>query len=229
MKIPEILLACRMFSRVRPEGFARLVAMARLCRHEAGESVFRQGEDCPGVFVVGSGLVRVFKIAANGKEHVLHMVGPGNTFAEVAALGGFACPANAEAVAPTICVLLPADRIRKAIEEDHPLCVELLQGLTVWVRHLVDLVEDVVLRDAIGRIARYLLGVEADAEGTIELPTLKRHVANHLNLTSETFSRTIRRLTDAGLVLPTEPAKLRLLDRDQLQKIAEGLHEEFSR
>lgn len=229
MKIQEILLACRMFSRVQPEGFARLVGMARLCRFAAGESVFRQGQDCPGIFVVGSGLVRVFKIAANGKEHVLHMVGPGNTFAEVAALGGFACPAHAESVAPTVCVLLPADRICKAIEEDHPLCVELLQGLTVWVRHLVDLVEDVVLRDAIGRIARYLLGVEADSQGTIELPTLKRYVANHLNLTSETFSRTIRRLTDAGLVVQTEPAKLRLLDRDQLRRIAEGLHEEFSR
>ena len=53
--------------------------------------VFRENDACPGVFVVGQGLVRVFKTGAGGKEQVLHMVGPGETFAEVAAIGGFNC------------------------------------------------------------------------------------------------------------------------------------------
>ena len=51
--------------------------MARLVRFPKGKMIFRDGQECPGVFVVGSGLVRVFKTAPNGKEHVLHMVGPG--------------------------------------------------------------------------------------------------------------------------------------------------------
>ena len=44
----------------------------------------------------------------------------------------------------------------------------MMTGLTLWVRHLVGLMEDVVLRDAAGRIARYLLAIPADAEGRIE-------------------------------------------------------------
>lgn len=222
VNVADILSGCRLFSRVDPRGFQRLATIARLCRFEKGEIIFRDGQDCPGVYVVGSGLVRVFKTGANGKEHVLHMVGPGNTFAEVAAIGGFRCPASAEAVASTTCALLPLGPFRDLLEVDHDLCREMMMGTAIWVRQLVDLLEDVVLRDAVGRLARYLLDADVDASGVVELPTLKRHVASHLNLTSETLSRTIRRLVEAGLIDEPDPGHVRLLDRVRLRDVAEG-------
>lgn len=221
--VAEILHACRLFSELEPAGFQRLVTIARLVKFRKGELIFREDQQCPGVYVVGSGLVRVFKTAPSGKEHVLHMVGPGLTFAEVAAIGGFNCPASAEAVAPTTCVLLPLDRFKKALEEDQSLCLGMTKGLTQWVRHLVGLMEDVVLRDAVGRLARYLLDSETTQDGLIELPTLKRHVASHLNLTSETLSRSIRRLVDAGAIAQPDTHRLQLVDRQKLRSIAEGM------
>ena len=222
LNVAEILDACRLFSAVESAGFQRLVTIARIAKFSKGQVIFREGQECPGVFVVGSGLVRVYKTGPQGKEHVLHMVGPGHTFAEVAAVGGFSVPASAEAVAPTTCALLPLDRFRKALEEDHQLCLGMMSGLTLWVRHLVGLMEDVVLRDAAGRLARYLLHSEVDDDGLIELPTLKRHLASHLNLTSETFSRTLRRLIDAGMISQPDANRLKLIDRDELETIAAG-------
>jgi CRP-like cAMP-binding protein len=52
---------------------------------------------------------------------------------------------------------------------------------------------------------------------------LKRHVASHLNLTSETFSRTLRRLIEAGLIAEAGNARLRLLQPKKLRQVAEGL------
>lgn len=223
LNVADILNECKLFSEVQPPGFQRLAIIARICKFRKGQVIFREGEDCPGVYVVGSGLVRVFKTGAGGKEHVLHMVGPGNTFAEVAAVGGFELPASAEAVSESTCVLLPMDRFREALESDHDLCLGMMAGLTLWVRHLVNLMEDVVLRDAAGRLARFLLEAKPDRDGTIELPGLKRHVASHLNLTSETFSRTLRRLVEAGLIAQPEGTRVRLLEPDKLRQVARGL------
>ena len=112
LNVVEILHSCRLFLGVNARGFQRLATIARICRFEKGQIVFRDGQECPGVYVLGSGLVRVFKTSPNGKEHVLHMIGPGNTFAEVAAIGGFHCPASAEAIADTTCALLPLGLFR---------------------------------------------------------------------------------------------------------------------
>ena len=223
VNVVEILSECQLFSDVPPRSFQRLVAMARLCRFRKGQPIFRQDDPCPGVYVVGKGMVRVFKTGSGGKEHVLHMAEAGGTFAEVAAMGGFNVPASAEAVTPAVCVLLPQAAFRKAIEEDHPLCLGMMAGLTRWVRHLVGLLEDVVLRDAAGRIARYLSECRRAADGTVALPSLKRHVASHLNLTSETFSRTFRRLMDAGMIAVVGKNRVRIVDPQALARMAEGM------
>ena len=168
--VADILHNCRLFSQVPESGFQRLATMARIREFPKGKMILREREDCPGAYVVHSGRVRVYKIAPNGKEHVLHVVEPGSTFAEVAAMGGFPCPANVEALTDVCCLMLPTEPFRRALREDHPLCLGMLTGLSFWVRHLVGLLEDIVLRDAAGRVAQYLLQLDSDAADTVRLP-----------------------------------------------------------
>ena len=223
-QVREILAACRFFSEVRGPSLERLLGLARLRQYPKGTIIFREGQECPGVFVVGTGVVRIFKTAPSGKEHVLHLVDPGLTFAEVAAIGGFPCPAFAEATQDTTCVLLPTTPFMQALRADHELCLQLMSSMAFWVRHLVGLMEDIVLRDAAGRLARHLLEAGGAEGSTFTLPSLKKDLASHLNLTSETFSRTLRRLADAGLIEQPSPGTLRILRRADLDELAHGLY-----
>ncbi|MGQ9505402.1 MAG: Crp/Fnr family transcriptional regulator [Thermogutta sp.] len=221
LNVIDILENCPLFAQVNDEGFRRLFAVARLTRFRKGQMIFQQGQACPGMYVVGSGLVRVFKRGSQGQEKILHLVGPGETFAEVAALGKFDCPASAEAISATTCAFVPIESLQQMIRENHELCRQLLMGLCLWVRRLVDLVEDLTLRDATGRVARFLLSQVDNNKSIIRLRGLKRHLAAQLDLTSETLSRTLRRLEMRGLIRHLSRSELQILDQSGLAKLAE--------
>ncbi|MFH1748157.1 MAG: Crp/Fnr family transcriptional regulator, partial [Planctomycetota bacterium] len=220
----EILRKCGLFRTLSEQWIDLLAAEATVRRFKKGHGIFRQGDECPGLYCVGTGLVRVFKLAPSGKEHVLHFADPGKTFAEVAAMGEFTVPAHAEAVEDTVCVLLPTDRFQRLLKQHHELCLQLLGGMSFWVRQLIGLLEDIVLRDASGRVAHHVL--EADpgsGKETFSLPVLKKDLASHLNLTSETLSRTLRRLAESGLIEMGPGQRIRILDPPALRDVAEGL------
>lgn len=219
-----ILQHCGIFRRVVGASRQRLLAMAQVKQFDRGHQIIRQGEACPGVFVIGSGMVRIYKLSPNGKEHVLHLATTGETFLEVASILDMDCPAFAEAIEPAECVLLPNAAFRAALNEDHALCQQLLAGMALRVRQFVGLLEDIVLRDALSRVAKYLLERSSDDDPTITLPSLKKHLASYLNLTSETLSRCLRQLLDAGIIESNEIQAIRIIDRPALEEAAEGMY-----
>jgi CRP-like cAMP-binding protein len=222
MTATEIVQRCRLFARLQPTARSRLAACAEMHEAAAGSTLFRQGDPCPGMFIVGSGLVRVYKLAPSGKEQVLHLAGPGATFAEAAVIGGFACPAFAQTVEASQVALIPTADFMAFLKSDHQACIDLLAGLAGWLHHVVDLLEDLTLRDAAGRLARHLIQ-HAGSGGVVELPSMRKHLASQLNLTPETLSRTLRRLDQDGCI-SAEREAIVVVDPQRLSAVAEGLY-----
>lgn len=224
MTAEQILFACPIFARVEGASRQRLLAMAQIRRFARGERIVDEGQPCPGVFIIGEGMVRIYKLSPSGKEHVLHLASRRQTFLEVASILGMDCPAFVEAIEPTLCALLPDATFRKALEEDHALCLQLLGGMAFRVRQFVGLLENIVLRDALSRVARHLLTLSDEQGKSVSLPSLKKHMASHLNLTSETLSRCLRQLSDGQIIETAGPGGIRILDRPTLEEVAEGIY-----
>ncbi len=91
-----------------------------------------------------------------------------------------------------------------------------------WVHHIVDLLEDVVLRDAAGRVSRHLLAL-ADDQGLVRLPGARKMLASQLNLTPETLSRMLRRLVEDGCIASDREA-IEVVDRERLEGVAAGMY-----
>ncbi len=215
----RVLGGCPLFSRLSPSSVESLVEAASWREFQADQTVFSQGDVCPGVFVVDKGVVRIFCDGTDGKRHILHLCGPGQSFAEVAVFADFALPASASSVQASRCVLVPAPAIQKLIATEHDFCRQMLAGMAFWTRHFTELLGDLVLLDSSERVMNYLSALPTNDQGFTVLPAAKKEIASHLNLSSETFSRALRHLKERGKIYRTTDHQIKIREGDTIDRL----------
>ncbi len=224
----SVLKRARIFSGLGEADRAALAAIAVRRRYRRGESIFSEGALAVGFYVVAKGQVKVFKLSPDGKEQIIRIVTPGEQFAEAAALSGGEYPVNAQALRDCELVFFDAERFCDLIISNPQLAVNMIAALCRLLRGLVDMVEELSLKDVSARLAKYLLDLSLRARkagqpgDTVELPITKTELAARLGTVSETLSRTLAKLAEAG-VIAVQGSTIQLLDRDALAETAAGL------
>jgi CRP-like cAMP-binding protein len=191
---------------------------------QRGESIFGEGDEGTGFYVVLSGRVKIFKVSPEGKEQILHIFGPGEPFGEVAVFTGRPFPANAEALEETRALFFPRKEFLGLIRKDPSLALNMLAVLSQRLRRFSGLIENLSLKEVPGRLAAYLLylgeGKKEKPEVTLEIS--KNQLASLLGTIPETLSRILARLTREGFIQSEGPRKIQLLDREGLEGLASG-------
>jgi CRP/FNR family transcriptional regulator len=222
----DLLRRVPYFSGLSDELLTALAAAAIERRYTRGEMVFLEGEPCTGLYVVARGEVKVFKVSPQGREQVLHQLGPGSTFNDVAALDGGPNPASAAATADATLLCIPRAELRRLAQAHPALAWALIESLARRARHLVVMVEDLALRSVKARLARLLL---AEAEATAAQAELDRgqmvtqaEMAARLGTVREMVGRALRELADEGLI-SLDRHRIVITDRGRLAAVAEGM------
>lgn len=195
------------------------IAVRRACRK--GQDIFAEGDEGKGFYVVLGGRVKVFKMSPEGKEQILHVLGPGESFGEVPVFAGRDFPAHARALAPGAVLFFPREAFVALIRQDPSLAMNMLASLSVRLRSFASLIEDLSLREVPARVASYLLYLDrrSPAKGAVTLDISKAELASLLGTIPETLSRVLARLVRKGLISMAS-ARIRILDRSGLETLA---------
>lgn len=201
-----------------------LTQIVQLQTWKKGEFIFSEGDEALGFFIVKNGRVKVFKIAPNGKEQILHIFSEGDYFAEVPTLDGKCFPAFAAALEPTELVFFPRVAFLEILHQHPPIAVNMLLIFSRHLRQLTNLVEELSLKEVPQRLAAYLLRLSDRLEGStsVKLEVTKSQLAASLGTISATLSRALYRLSEEGLIA-VNGSEIELLDRDRLQSLSQVL------
>ncbi len=204
-------------SKAQYEALAR-IGVRRSCRK--GERIFSEGDDGTGFYVIVAGRVKIFKVSADGKEQILHLFGPGESFGEVSVFTGQGFPADAVTAAQTTLLFFPRMAFSALIQRDPALALNMLAQLSRRLMQFAGLIEDLSLKEVPGRLAKYLLFLsDKDGEGGVELDVSKGQLASLLGTIPETLSRILAKMNRRGLIR-SRGAQIRIIDRRGLEEIA---------
>ncbi len=220
--LSEWLQSILIFQGSSAEQLVPLAQIAHLQTFKKDETIFHQGNEATGFFVVQTGRVKVIKTASNGKEHILHLLNRCDYFAEVATFDGKAFPASAIALEDTELIFFPRLAFLDLLHQDPAIAISMLTSLATRSRKLAQMVEDLSFKEVPQRLAAYLLDLSDRANGdqVIHLDVTKTQLASILGTISATLSRAFLHLSDEGLIA-IHGSHIELLDRDRLQDLSD--------
>lgn len=223
MDIAGFIANVPLFKGLPAAQLARIAKIAEARTYRRNDVVFADGGQADGFYVPMTGRVKIFKMSADGKEQVLHIMGFQEPFGEVPVFSGGRFPAHAQAIEDSVIVFFPAPAFIALVKDDPTLAINMLGLLSARLRQFAALVEQLSLKEVPGRLASYLIYLSDSAEGAsiVQLDIPKTLLANVLGTIPETISRVLGKMAADGII-EVEGRSIRLIDRQRLEALSSG-------
>jgi CRP/FNR family transcriptional regulator len=220
-KANPILAVTPLFKGLSESQLDEIGAIAIDRQYERGQSIFMEGDEADGFYIVAEGQVKIFKTSLEGKEQILHIYGPGHPFGEVPVFSGSQFPANALALVKSRVIFLPRKAFVRLIAEHPSLSMNMLGELSMRLRQFTVQIDNLSLKEVPSRLASYLtvLAEEQGETDKVSLTISKSQLASLLGTIPETLSRIFAKMTAQNLI-QVDGKEIHLLDVEGLEDLA---------
>lgn len=164
--------------------------------------IINEGDQANSLYIILSGMVKVFLSNEDGKEIIINTLGEGDHFGELALLDD--APRSASIMTTeksSLGTISKADFV--TVLSKHPeLALKLIQELTRRIRLLSDNVKTLALMDVYGRVAKTLLGMAKHEDGMllIENRPTQQDIANRIGASREMVARIMKDLATGNYI-----------------------------
>jgi CRP-like cAMP-binding protein len=202
----QLLERVALFDKVSPEHLARLAAASRVHDLPANHTLFHTGDTIRKAYVLISGTIKRMRILEGGGEEVVELLSSQQVFGLGELFSAKVYGTFAATVTACVVIDIAADAFCSVVRDDLTLSARMLE---IMARRQCAIEFEVVSRHAhtgTQRVLDYLIEIAGDrlataGETTVKIGPSKRVVASRMGLTPETFSRTLRKLSESGAIV----------------------------
>jgi CRP/FNR family transcriptional regulator, dissimilatory nitrate respiration regulator len=208
-----------LFSGLAAETRRALGRAAVIRQAPAGTTLFSAGTPARGLILILSGTVRVVG-ERQGRQHLVHQSGPGETLGEVPLFAGGGYPATAIAHADCSFAVFPPEALAGVVQRDAQVAWLLLGRLARRVRDLVSRLERNTAWSVESRLAEILLNCQLQAgAGSFRLGLPQAALAEEIGTVREVVVRTLASFCRQGLLDRERRGWYRVRDVEQLRRL----------
>lgn len=214
------------FADLLPDEQCRIHDLIRKSSYDAGEVIFRPGDEAVDFFLVSLGRVKIAKLSPEGKIQLLRLLGMGDFFGEMSVFAGEEfLPYQAEALSEVHLCRIKRTDMETLLDRTPMLARKILTAVAGRLREAERLIEHLGLKDVRSRLAAFILDLFRQAgklaDGSvIPFAWRQKDLAEYLATTQESISRKLGQIEQAGIIRLTAEHELILLDRDRLEALA---------
>jgi len=216
----EFLSKVPFFSGLPKLVLEELALNSRFVSYRKGTDIFLEGDPPIGMFVVAEGVVKIYKYSQEGREQVLTVEKPPGLIAELPLFDGLPYPANAVAQEDTKVLLVPREAFESLLKRHPELALTIIKNISLRLRRLVTLIEEISFLEIPQRLARYLLS-SSEGKDEFTIPHTNAEIASIIGTVRELVSRNLARLSQEGII-ELKGKDVRILNRAKLEEISKG-------
>lgn len=219
----DVLRRAPLFAALDDEGAAALQAGVTIVELSRAERLFEEGASGNQLYVILDGKIKLTRAAADGRENLLSVLGPGEMFGELSLFDPRPRTASAVAVTDSRLGALAHDDLRSWLTGRPDVALHLLQALAQRLRRTNDVMADLVFTDVPGRVAKALLDLagrfgESQPDGLhVNHDLTQEELAQLVGASRETVNKALADFAARGWLQLSAKSVL-LIEPDRLRK-----------
>lgn len=214
----NVLRRTYIFSELTIEELSMIAKQISVKKFKSDSTICYDGEIGECFFIITKGSVKVSKFFENGKELILAILHPGDSFGEMSLFEEIPRSAHCFSVENTETAVLTKNALLKCIKSNPTIAIKLLSVLSCKLRAANGHLESVMFSSLKERLERLIISYYAKTNQLpFILPYSQTKIAEILGTSRESVSRCLAELRKNGC-LSSQGRKIIIRNIDTLQK-----------
>ncbi|ORC38390.1 hypothetical protein B4O97_01135 [Marispirochaeta aestuarii] len=216
------------FSNLEPGQIDEINSRFRDVGFSANKTILREGDNADSLFIVATGLVKLYSASGDGGILLIDILKPGEHFGSVAGFGP-ECYEETAVAAMDCCLLkISSENFHRVLTMHPQVAVRTVEILSHRVRFSHELMRRLGSYSAENRSAWLLLrlgeklGRPWEGKNLINAPVSREELAAMIGITTETASRIVSRFQKKGLI-ESGRGWIAIKDPEGLKKLTEDV------